>query len=149
MTRFIYIKLIRFNDIQIRNLILLLEKLVKNFAIDKLNILGHSDIAPTRKIDPGIFFPWEELRKLKFGLPMKKSKKAKNFNLSNNQFKLFLKNLKKIGFSQINLKQQNSKINKLIIDSFHRHFYIERVNKSPDKNSLEISNFIILNLFNN
>lgn len=139
----------KFNDIQIRNLILLLKKLVKNFGIDKLNILGHSDIAPTRKKDPGIFFPWEKLQKFKFGLPLKKSKKAKNLNLSNNEFRLFLKNLKKVGFSQINIKQQDSKINKIIINSFHRHFYIERVDKSPDKNSLEISNFIILNSFNN
>ena len=43
----------KFNAIQIRNLILLLKNLVKNFGIDKLNILGHSDIAPLLTV-PGV-----------------------------------------------------------------------------------------------
>ena len=30
----------------------------KHFKIDKHNILGHSDIAPDRKLDPGEKFPW-------------------------------------------------------------------------------------------
>ena len=42
-------------------LIFLLTKLLKKYRISNENILGHSDIAPYRKIDPGKYFPWQIL----------------------------------------------------------------------------------------
>ena len=39
----------------------LLQKLVKKYKIKPENIVGHSDIAPTRKVDPGKAFFWQEL----------------------------------------------------------------------------------------
>ena len=42
---------------QINSLIQLLKYISKKFNINKQNILGHSDIAPYRKIDPGERFP--------------------------------------------------------------------------------------------
>jgi len=46
---------------QISRLILLCKELVKKYKIKKTNILGHSDIAPLRKKDPGEKFPWHFL----------------------------------------------------------------------------------------
>ena len=43
------------------SLVHLLEILIKKYKIIPENILGHSDIAPYRKIDPGKNFPWEIL----------------------------------------------------------------------------------------
>ncbi len=50
------------------SLIFLLKKLLKKYRISNENILGHSDIAPYRKIDPGKYFPWQMLenKKLSF-----------------------------------------------------------------------------------
>ena len=48
----------KFNESQINSLIYLLQKLMKKYKILPKNILGHSDIAPYRKIDPGKNFPW-------------------------------------------------------------------------------------------
>ena len=56
-----------FSKKQIINLILLCKKLVKKYKIKKTNILGHSDIAPLRKKDPGEKFPWHFLFKKKIG----------------------------------------------------------------------------------
>ena len=36
--------------------------------IKKKNIIGHSDIAPLRKIDPGEKFPWKQLAKKNIGI---------------------------------------------------------------------------------
>lgn len=40
---------------------------MKEYKISPKNILGHSDIAPTRKQDPGPMFPWEQLYR-KYGV---------------------------------------------------------------------------------
>ena len=48
-----------FNIKQINSLILLVSFLKKKYKIKKSNILGHSDIAPDRKKEPGEKFPWK------------------------------------------------------------------------------------------
>ena len=52
-----------YNNDQINSLIYLLKHLKIKFKIEDGNILGHSDIAPYRKIDPGEKFPWTVLDK--------------------------------------------------------------------------------------
>ena len=51
----------KFSFLQVKSLLYLINQLVKNYEINPHNILGHSDIAPFRKIDPGIKFPWIQL----------------------------------------------------------------------------------------
>ena len=41
---------------------------LKKYKIKSSNFLGHSDIAPLRKIDPGEKFPWKSLSKHNLGL---------------------------------------------------------------------------------
>ena len=55
----------KFSNNQIKSLVLILKYLVKKYRINYKNILGHSDIAPERKKDPGEKFPWEFLSKKK------------------------------------------------------------------------------------
>lgn len=50
-----------YNDNQIRQTIKLCRKIMRHYHIKKVNIVAHSDIAPTRKPDPGKTFPWEYL----------------------------------------------------------------------------------------
>ena len=57
-----------FSDKQITSLLALLTKLKKDYNIPTQNIIGHSDIAPTRKKDPSAFFPWKLLALNGFGI---------------------------------------------------------------------------------
>ena len=50
-----------FPDPQFEALVPLLARMVKAHAIPRANVVGHSDVAPARKIDPGELFPWERL----------------------------------------------------------------------------------------
>lgn len=57
-----------FPDAQIDSLIVLLRDLTMRLRIPPTQIIGHSDLAPTRKIDPGPLFPWKRLHDAGFGL---------------------------------------------------------------------------------
>lgn len=57
-----------FSDTQINSLLILLKKLKSTYTIPTANFIGHSDIAPKRKQDPSIFFPWKKLADNGFGL---------------------------------------------------------------------------------
>ncbi len=50
-----------FSETQINSLVQLLENLKKAYNIPTGNFIGHADIAPARKVDPSLFFPWKIL----------------------------------------------------------------------------------------
>lgn len=58
-----------FPEAQIDALIPLMQQIMLRYKITRGNVVGHSDIAPTRKEDPGELFPWERLAKLRLALP--------------------------------------------------------------------------------
>ncbi len=58
-----------FPDAQIEALIPLVHEIVQRHGITRGNIVGHSDVAPDRKVDPGELFPWAKLARLRLALP--------------------------------------------------------------------------------
>ena len=57
-----------FPQAQVNSLLTLLGYLKKAHGIPTANFIGHADIAPTRKNDPNVRFPWKELSEKGFGL---------------------------------------------------------------------------------
>lgn len=57
-----------FSEAQIRSLLAVLESLKEDYKIPAENFVGHSDIAPGRKVDPNATFPWERLAEEGYGL---------------------------------------------------------------------------------
>ena len=124
---------------QIKALINLMIFLKKKFNISNNRILGHSDIAPLRKTDPGKFFPWEQLGKFSLGSWAKT--RGENTELTKNQYAKFLKNLKSIGYRYLSNKINNKKV----INSFHRHHLPMLTGLPPNQSSL-LKSIDILNL---
>ena len=132
----------KFSKKQIYSLIKLTKYLVKKFKIDSKSILGHSDIAPDRKLDPGEKFPRAFLSKNKIGiwhdLSQNKIKKERELNISNTLKLKFINNLFKIGYPR-NSKINKNKYKKMITFAFQRRFRQELVNGKIDKECLLIS----------
>ena len=122
----------KFNNKQIKCIIRISKFLIKKYKIDKKNILGHSDIAPLRKIDPGEKFPWKLLHKHKIGIWHKiNSKKLMTFRgkILDSNIGEFNVLLKKIGYS---VKYSNKIELKKIIKVFQMRFRPELVDGKLD-----------------
>lgn len=63
-----------FPDAQMEALIPLLSDIVDRHDVPRANVVGHSDIAPARKTDPGELFDWEWLAEYGLCLPTPKLK---------------------------------------------------------------------------
>ncbi len=57
-----------YTQAQIKTLIPLCREIIKKYHIQPQNVVAHSDIAPMRKMDPGMTFPWQELAQNGIGL---------------------------------------------------------------------------------
>lgn len=58
-----------FAEEQIDALIPLVADIKERHGITRGNVVGHSDVSPSRKQDPGELFPWNRLAKLRLALP--------------------------------------------------------------------------------
>jgi N-acetylmuramoyl-L-alanine amidase len=129
-----------FNDIQILKLINLCKILKKKYMIKKENFLGHSDIAPLRKLDPGEKFPWKKLSKYNLGSWYGNINK-KFITIKKKNENLFFRNLYKIGYRYFNVNKR-TKNDKFIIKSFQQHYLPQNLSGKIDSETLIISHFL-------
>lgn len=103
---------------QIKSLTMLCRTLVAKFDIPHRNVVGHSDVAPMRKDDPGELFPWEDLAKDGVGLwPVG----AEDAELSEEATKTLLADY---GYETEDFKKT--------VTAFQRHFRPEKVDGVMD-----------------
>jgi len=131
-----------FKKKQLSSLIRICKILIKKYKIKRENVVGHSDIAPLRKIDPGEKFPWKELANKKIGIwhnckNNKKLIKSRKTKISLKFKTKFIKSLKKIGYYFFRGKKTN--IVK-IVKAFQRHYRQDLINGIIDKECLIIAN---------
>lgn len=137
-----------FSQKQIFSILNLSKFLIKKYKIRSKNILGHSDIAPRRKKDPGEKFPWEYLSKNNVGFWHNLSKK----NLLNKRKqkinvldkKQFIINLFNLGYPNDN-NFNKIKYTRILTKAFQRRFRQELINGIIDEECLVISKNLIKN----
>ena len=137
----------KFSQKQISSLIKLLKIIIKEYKIKRKNILGHSDIAPSRKKDPGEKFPWRKLAKKKISywhkISEKKIKIYRGKKLFSFEKELFLKNLYEFGYCKIKKKSLNQNMSYLT-KAFQRRFRQDLINGKIDKECFLISKNLII-----
>ncbi len=128
-----------FTNKQINSTVTLIKYLVNKYKISKKNILGHSDIAPDRKKDPGEKFPWEYLAKKKLSIwhniRQQELKNLRKKRCSKIEKYKFSKNLIKIGYLGKNLAK--------VTKAFQRRFRPQIVDGQIDQECLKISKKLI------
>lgn len=101
-----------FPDAQMESVIALCKEVLQQHEIPARNVVGHSDVAPTRKEDPGELFDWEKLAAEGIGIWPEKQLGAGNMEES-------VGKLERYGYDV-------SEIEKTII-AFQRHFRPELI----------------------
>ena len=133
-----------FSKKQIKSLLFLSKNLKKKYKIRSKNFLGHSDIAPNRKKDPGEKFPWRYLAKYKIGiwydLIKKNLKLTRGVKVLKKDKKFFNLYLKRIGYC---LKNNDIKHSKFVIKAFQRRYRPKLINGKIDKECLIIAKNLI------
>ena len=105
---------------QIDSLIKLCKDIFRRWNIPRYNVIGHSDIAPTRKIDPDFPFIWKELAEHKIGIwtdefsPLEEGDNLETL-------------LQKIGYDTTSLSSATL--------AFNAHFYPENYGISPNEDT--------------
>ncbi len=131
-----------FSKKMINSLLVLLQELKSKYSINSNNILGHSDIAPYRKIDPGPKFPWHKMHD--YNIIVKSNLEESKINylkktLEKNNIKstkdtaLFI--LSKIGYNTTEAKNEKKLFNKLIL-AYQSHYLQSNYTGKIDKKTM-------------
>ena len=142
-----------FKKEMINSLINLIKILKKKYNIQKSNILGHSDISPYRKLDPGPQFPWKKLEKFDLiYLPViKKNKNQLNLEVWFKKNKLTRKKnialfmLGYIGYD-ISLSIKNSNFFQYLIKSYQSHYFPNNISSKLDSKTYDLLSSHFINL---
>ena len=140
---------VNFSKKQIESIIKLARKLIKKYNIKKNHILGHSDISPDRKKDPGEKFPWKILYKKNIGvwhrINSNRLIQLRRKTISVKDKILFMKKLKNFGYPLKSIIfKGNKKYSKLLIKAFQRRFRPELINGNIDQECLLILKNIVI-----
>ncbi|OUW95085.1 MAG: hypothetical protein CBD97_03640 [Pelagibacteraceae bacterium TMED237] len=143
-----------FTNKMMKSLVSLLKYLTKKYNIDIKNVLGHSDIAPYRKKDPGKNFPWDYLVKNKLAFfPNNNYQKIDLIRLDNwfknNGFNskknIIIYILNNIGYdTSKTIKNYNNY--KKLVQAYQIHYLQFNVNGRVDKITYNFLSIHFLNL---
>jgi len=111
-----------FPDAQIEAVIELSRKIISRRSIPPARVLGHSDVAPARKQDPGELFPWGELSLAGIGLWPQTRKNRLTVSFENG--------LRAFGYG---LRPDMDVEPQTVVGAFQRHFRPARIDGAPDK----------------
>ncbi len=138
----------KFSQNQIKSVLKLSKFLIKKYKIKSEFILGHSDISPERKKDPGEKFPWEFLAKNKVGIWHKLNQSnllsERNKKINKIDKKIFVNNLYKIGYT----KNLNNNL-EIVVKAFQRRFRQQLINGLIDRECVLIGKNLVETNLNN
>ncbi|KAA0968307.1 N-acetylmuramoyl-L-alanine amidase [Pseudomonas sp. ANT_H12B] len=123
-----------YSEDQVQSLIILLKDISKRYAINPRNIIGHSDIAPLRKLDPGPLFPWKRLAGEGLGIwPNEQvvARQQTQFEVQLPTISWFQGQLARLGYATPQTGELDV-TTRHVIAAFQMHFRPSRFDGTPD-----------------
>ncbi len=137
-----------FSEVQIQALIALLKDITARHHIEPRHVIGHSDIAPLRKLDPGPLFPWKRLAAAGFGL-WPDAKAVSDAQVAFEQhlppISWYQQQLAKVGYAT----PQNGELDvatRHVLAAFQMHYRPQRFDGTPDAQTAAL--LVVLNQMN-
>lgn len=139
-----------FTKEQMDSVIKLSKAIIEKYSIKAYNVVGHSDIAPSRKKDPGELFDWELLSKNGIGLWFDGDLKSDDNNIvatQHNESHYILKIQEKLYNYGYNIKKDGliSKDMSMVINAFKRHFLQKKILNNQDDSDWDSESEAIIN----
>lgn len=136
-----------FKSEQIKAVTALAKDIIRRYQITPDNVLGHSDITPLRKQDPGRLFPWQFLAEQGIGAwPNPKLVEqylhGRNWDQPSD-VKTLQHLLKRYGYDEIPQDGQLDEATRLTINAFQSHFRQRLVTGMPDAETEAIAQALI------
>ncbi|EUB83508.1 N-acetylmuramoyl-L-alanine amidase [Pseudomonas sp. GM30] len=123
-----------YSEAQIQSLIVLLKDISQRQGISPRHIIGHSDIAPLRKLDPGPLFPWKRLAAEGLGVWPNEQAVARQqvqFNAELPSISWFQEQLARVGYDTPQTGELDV-ATRHVLAAFQMHFRPSRFDGLPD-----------------
>lgn len=136
-----YDEYVEFTEGQIQKVALLVKNLAVQYNIKPKYIVGHSDVAPLRKIDPGPKFPWERLYK-EYGIGAWYDEADKALFMNQELFDVtpvyeIKAELRKYGY-KVNTTDEWDEESRRVVYNFKAHFNPHKLDDTMDAESFAI-----------
>ncbi len=130
-----------FSDYQIETIIELSKTIIARYQIHPTCVVGHSDIAPGRKVDPGPLFPWKKLYENGIGawFDEKKLPTAQNIEID---IRKLQENLQTYGYA-IEVTGNLDIQTHTVLQAFQMHFRSNNYSGNPDAETIAILESLI------
>ncbi len=129
-----------YTEAQIKAVEALLKDIVKRYHIEPRYIVGHSDIAPLRKQDPGPMFPWKRLADEGLGIWPDAGAVARNkarFDVNEPSILWYQQQLTRLGYG-VDQTGELDVATRHVISAFQMHFRPARFDGQPDAETAAI-----------
>ena len=130
-----------YQEAQIDRSIALIRDIARRHDIAPENIVGHSDVAPQRKVDPGPLFPWDRLAQAGIGrwfeAQAKTQAQAELANTGTPPVSWFQQKLKMMGYD-VALHGMLDEPTRNVIAAFQMHYRPQRYDGQPDEETAAI-----------
>lgn len=136
-----------FTDYQIESVMELAKTMVDRYQIHPTCVIGHSDIAPGRKVDPGPLFPWEKLYESGIGAWFNEKELVLEHN-SEVDIQKLQKNLQIYGYA-IEITGKLDEQTHTVLQTFQMHFRASDYSGNPDAETVAILENLIKKYFSN